>query len=172
MDSESRRTTHYTDLLWRNLQILARKLHGPHPPSEHDITTSLERHMAPKFSSSEISSCEQIRCHPSLSWHFATNMNPYLAPSALSWLDPHIGRASIAFYLFNVMASSKTTISNADVGICETTQGNDFDLQQTTQHVLFRSQAHYSSMMLPWEQLRRFKTQILTVLECLIFPKP
>ena len=50
--------------------------------------------------------------------------------------------ASIAFYLFNVMASSKTTISNADVGICETTQGNNFDLQRTTQHVLFCSQAH------------------------------
>ena len=33
--------------------------------------------------------------------------------------------------------------SNADVDIPETTQGNNFDLQPTTQHVLFRSRAHW-----------------------------
>ena len=89
---------------------ICKDLHGAHPffgTWYHYL--SRERHMAPKFSSSEIGFCEQIYRHSSSSWHLTTNMNTYFSPSLLSWtsssLDPHIGRASTAFYLLNVMTA-------------------------------------------------------------------
>ena len=145
----TRRTTHYTPLLWRNLQRLEWNCMVHTPPLEHDITTCPSKGTWLPISVSEIGSCEEIRCHPSSSWHLTTNMNPYFAPSALSWtsssLDPYIVRASSLRLPFtSPMSWHPQPFSNADVGvgIRETTQG-DFDLQWTTQHVLFRSLAHW-----------------------------
>ena len=94
---------------------------------------SLERHMAPKFSSSEIGSCEQIS---SSSWHLTTNINVYFF-SLRAIMDVLVTRSILEELRLPFTSSiSWQPFSDADVGICETTQGNDFDLQRTTQSPL------------------------------------
>ena len=62
----------------------------------------------------------------------------------------------------------KQPFSNAVVGIHATTQGNNFDLQRTNPTYSFLLQSSLTSICpVAIIQLRRFKTQFLTVAECL-----
>ena len=110
-----------------------------------------------QFRSSEIGSCEQIHRHSSSSWHLTTNTNPYFALSALSWTVLVI-RSTYWKSLHCLLPPQCRPSANHST--CS------FLLQSSLTLMLLQKK--------PWEQLRRFKTQFLTVAECLkvkSFPK-
>ena len=152
MDSEDR------PLLWWNLQRLARNPHGPHPSFGtwyHCI--SLVRLTAPSSAlqrlapaSKFIATLHQVDIWRRTRIHILLSLR-CLGPS--SSFDPHIGKAS------NCLLPPQCRPS-ANHSTCS------FLLQSSLTLMLLQKK--------PWEQLRRLKTQFLTVAECLkvkSFPK-
>jgi hypothetical protein len=156
------------------------KLHGLHPSLEHDIT-----HVSRKAHGSQV---QLLR-----DWLLRANSSPLFikltsddehesifCSLALSWtsssLDPHIGTASTAFLppqchdiLENNHFPMLTSVSvRPPKGTISTfSEPPNMFLSAPKLLDVDLSGYNYSAMMLPWEQLRRFKTQFLTVAECL-----
>ena len=111
------------------------------PPLEHDITTCLSKgtwlpSSAPQklaLNSSESPLFIKLTSDDEHESIFCSLRAIVLVTRSTYW-------KSFDFLL--PQCHDRQPFSNA-VGVRETTQGNDFDLQRTTQHVLFLSQTHW-----------------------------